>query len=45
MYLLYADQEADRVLVARLRAGDWSALDVLYGRFPAGLPALLANSS
>lgn len=33
MQLLCTEQEDDRVLVARLRAGDWSALDALYGRY------------
>jgi hypothetical protein len=33
LYLLGTDQEHDRDLVARLRDGDWSALDVLYGRY------------
>jgi len=33
MYLLCTEQEDDRVLVARLRAGDWSALDPLYSRY------------
>ena len=31
--VLRTDQEPDRDLVARLRDGDWSALDVLYGRY------------
>lgn len=33
MYLLCTEQEDDRALVARLREGDWSALDTLYGRY------------
>ncbi len=31
--LLRTEQEDDRELVTRLRDGDWSALDVLYGRY------------
>ena len=31
--LLCTDLEDDRVLVARLREGDWRALDNLYGRY------------
>lgn len=31
--VLRGGQDDDRVLVARLRDGDWSALDTLYGRY------------
>lgn len=31
--LLCTDQQDDRELVARLREGDWSALDELYDRY------------
>ena len=33
MDVLYSELEDDRVLVKRLRAGDWIALDTLYGRY------------
>ncbi|MFJ7219152.1 hypothetical protein [Amycolatopsis sp. NPDC098790] len=33
MDVLRTEQEEDRALVARLHDGDWSALDVLYGRY------------
>lgn len=33
LYVVRTDQEYDQDLVVRLRDGDWSALDVLYGRY------------
>jgi hypothetical protein len=33
MEIVCTEQEDDRVLVARLRGGDWNALDVLYSRY------------